>query len=302
MHLTADAPASALLVSRRFAAPPERVFDAWLDPLGAGRWLFATPSGISKHVEIDPRVGGGFAIHEQRGEMLARHFGTYREIARPGRIVFELVTDTDPRSTPTLVTVDIESDGRGTRLTLTHRLDPERATLDASIRAGWKSTLEGLARETGEAGEGHTLILHRAFTAPRLLVWKAWTEPEHLMRWLCPAGFEVLFAEVDLRIGGKWRSGMRSPEGNDYTAGGEYREIDPPSRLVLTHKWESNDLEPRVMTEITVTLNERDGKTHMIFVQSGLGSVESARSHEHGWTGAFDNLERHVSGGGISVP
>ena len=112
------------------------------------------------------------------------------------------------------------------------------------------------------------------------------------MRWLCPAGFTVLFAEVDLRTGGQWRSGMRSPEGDEYVAGGEYRAIDRPSRLVLTHAWESNDLEPRVTTEITVTLNERDGKTDMTFVQSGLGSVESACSHRGGWTGAFDNLAR----------
>ncbi len=105
----------------------------------------------------------------------------------------------------------------------------------------------------------------------------------------------MLFAEVDLRTGGKWRSGMRSPEGNEYVAGGEYRDIDRPSRLVLTHTWESNDLEPAAMTEITVTLNERDGKTDMIFVQSGLGSVESTCSHKGGWTGAFDNLARFAT-------
>lgn len=111
-----------------------------------------------------------------------------------------------------------------------------------------------------------------------------------MTRWLCPTGFRVLFAEVDLKTGGKWRSGMLSPERNEYVAGGEYREIKQPSRLVLTHKWERKDLEPRATTEITVTLNERDGKTDMIFVQSGLGSVDSALSHKGGWTGAFDNL------------
>jgi uncharacterized protein YndB with AHSA1/START domain len=256
-----------------------------------GAWLFATPGGISKHVEIDARVGGGFAIHERRGESLATHFGTYLEIVRPNRIVFTFGTDRQGSST--VVTVDIQPDsGGGSLLTLTHRLDPEGAALDASIRAGWASILEGLARATGEPGKGHTLILHRTFDAPRVLVWKAWTEAEHMMAWLCPAGFKVLFAEVDLRTGGKWRSGMRSPEGNEYVAGGEYLAIDRPSRLILTHKWESNDLEPRVTTEITVTLTERDGKTDMIFVQSGLGGVESALSHTGGWTGAFDNLAR----------
>ncbi len=53
---------------------------------------------------------------------------------------------------------------------------------------------------------------------------KAWTEANHLLRWMCPAEFKVLFAENDLRIGGKWRSGMRSPEGEDFIHCGEYLE------------------------------------------------------------------------------
>lgn len=282
-----------LVVSRRFDASPERLFDAWFDPAAVGTWLFATPGGVSKHVEIDARVGGGFAIHEQRGEVLATHFGAYVEITRPSRIVFTFAADRLGPSS--LVTVDIRPDGAGSLLTLTHRLDPEWAALEAGVRAGWSSILEGLARTTGEPGNGHTLILRRTFEAPRILVWKAWTEADHLTRWICPAGFEVLFAEADPRIGGKWRSAMRSPDGDEYIHGGEYLEIERPARLVFTHKWERNDLEPGVTTEITVVLNERDGKTDMIFIQSGLGSAESALSHQHGWTGAFDALARHVS-------
>ncbi|VTZ52629.1 Activator of Hsp90 ATPase 1 family protein [Methylocella tundrae] len=293
MRLAADVLSQTLTVSRRFAASPERLFDAWFDPKAVGAWLFATPDGVSRHVEIDARVGGGFAVHEQRGETLATHFGEYLEILRPRRIVFSFATERQGGST--VVTIDIEPDGAGSFLTLTHELDPEWTPRSAGIRAGWMGILEGLARTTGEAGNGHTLVLNRTFEAPRILVWKAWTEAEHMMRWLCPAGFTVLFAEVDLRIGGKWRSGMRSPDGNDYIAGGEYLEIDRPSRLVLTHIWERNDLEPRANTEIIVTLNERDGKTDMVFIQSGLGTRESAASHKWGWTGAFDNLARLAS-------
>lgn len=293
MRLAADVLSPSLTVSRRLAASQERVFDAWFDPNAIGAWLFATPDGVSKHVEIDARVGGGFAVHEQRGDVLATHFGVYLEIVRPNRIMFTFGTERAGGST--LVAVDIKPNGAGSLLTLTYELDPKWAPQSAGIRAGWTGILEGLARATGEPGNGHTLVLHRTFEASRILVWKAWTEAEHMMRWLCPAGFHVLFAEVDLKIGGKWRSGMRSPEGNEYIAGGEYLEIDRPSRLVLTHIWESNDLEPRANTEIIVTLNERDGKTDMIFVQSGLGSAESASSHKRGWTGAFDNLARLAS-------
>lgn len=282
-----------MVVSRRFDASPERLFDAWLDPGAVGTWLFATPGGVSKHVEIDARGGGGFAIHEQRGETLATHFGTYLEIVRPRRIVFAFANAQPGPSS--VVTVDIRPDGAGSLLTLTHRLGAEWAAHEASVRAGWSGILEGLARAAGEPDKGHTLILHRSFEAPRVLVWKAWTEAEHLARWICPTGFEVLFADADPRVGGKWRSGMRSPDGEEYIHGGEYVEVERPSRLVFTHKWEKNDLEPRVTTEITVVLNERGGKTDMTFIQSGLGSAESACSHREGWTGAFDALARHAS-------
>lgn len=291
MDLATDDVFAALVVSRRFAAPPEIVFDAWFDAKAVGAWLFATPGGASTHVEIDARVGGGFAIHEQRGERIATHFGEYREIVRPRRIVFTFATDKDGPSS--LVTVEIEADGAGSLLTLTHRLLPEWTSVNASVRAGWESILEGLARATGEEGNGYTLVMHRTFDAPRLLVWKAWTEADHLLRWMCPADFNVLFAENELRIGGKWRSSMRSPEGEDFIHCGEYLEIEKPSRLVFTHRWERNSIEPQANTRITVVLDERDGKTDMIFIHAGLATKASACSHEYGWTGAFEHLARH---------
>lgn len=293
MSLATDLAPPPLVVSRRFAAPPELLFDAWLDPKAVGAWLFATPGGVSKHVEIDARVGGGLAIHEQRGEILATHFGEYHEIVRPRRIVFTFGSSKDgPFS---VVTVDIKPDGAGSVLTLTHRLLPEWTSIDVRVRAGWESVLEGLARATGEEGDGHTLVMHRTFDAPRILVWKAWTDANNLLRWMCPAEFKVLFAENDLRISGKWRSGMRSPEGEDFIHCGEYLEIEKPSRLVFTHTWESNRLEPRANTKITVVLNEAGGKTQMIFVHAGLATEESACSHQHGWTGAFENLAQLAS-------
>jgi uncharacterized protein YndB with AHSA1/START domain len=292
MSLATDLEPSPLIVSRRFAAPPELLFDAWLDPKAIGKWLFATPGGLSQHVDIDPRVGGAFAIHEQRGEILATHFGEYREIVRPKRIVFAFGTD---KAAFCLATVDIKPDGDGSLLTLTHMPPSETVAFDASVRAGWEGILEGLARTTGEEGKGHTLVMRRSFDAPRILVWKAWTEADHLLRWMCPAEFRVLFAENDLRIGGKWRSGMRSPEGEDFIHCGEYLEIEKPSRLVFTHRWESNRLEPKANTKITVVLNESGGKTQMIFIHAGLATESSACSHQHGWTGAFENLARLTS-------
>ncbi|MEK4032512.1 SRPBCC domain-containing protein [Methylocystis sp. IM3] len=293
MSLATDLAPPPLVVSRRFAAPPELIFDAWFDPKAVGKWLFATPGGVSERAEIDARVGGGFSIHERRGETLVTHFGEYREIIRPKRIEFTLGHDKDGPFSP--VTVDVQPNDQGSILTLTHMTPPEWASIDVGVRAGWESILEGLARTTGEDGNGHTLVMRRTFDAPRILVWKAWTESDHLLRWMCPANFKVIFAENDLRIGGQWRSGMRSPEGENFIHCGEYLEIDPPARLAFTHRWEKNSLEPVANTKITIVLDEIGEKTQMIFVHAGLATETSACSHQHGWTGAFENLARLAS-------
>ena len=78
MTTTAD---GKIRITRRFNASIERVFDAWLDPEKAGKWLFATPTGKMVRVEIDPRVGGSFNITRRESEDI-EHVGTYLEIDR----------------------------------------------------------------------------------------------------------------------------------------------------------------------------------------------------------------------------
>ncbi|MBC8066200.1 MAG: SRPBCC domain-containing protein [Chlorobia bacterium] len=141
------------------------------------------------------------------------------------------------------------------------------------------------------------IALTRTFNAPRELVFRAWTEPQHLMKWLCPKDFVVTFVDVDLRVGGVWRSGMRSPEGIDYVMRGTYRELVPPDRLVFTHSWEDDKEaghEPGLETLISITLSEFDGITTMTFHVDGLTSDESRDGQKQGWSEAFDNLNRSL--------
>src|SRR4051794_27647710 len=97
------------------------------------------------------------------------------------------------------------------------------------------------------------LVLTRVFDAPRALVFQAWTQREHLMRWCAPRGFDITYSEGDLRPGGSWRSCMRSPDGVDHWVGGVYREIVPDQRLVFTHGWDGKDGKPGHETTVTVT-------------------------------------------------
>lgn len=110
-----------LSVSHRYAAAPETVFDAWLKPETARRFLFATPTGTMVRAEIDARVGGLFTFVDRRpgmGDVL--HQGEYLEIDRPRRLVF---TFTVPQfdAQGTTVELDFKPDGAGCEVTLTHR-------------------------------------------------------------------------------------------------------------------------------------------------------------------------------------
>lgn len=132
-------------VSRHLAASPGQVYDAWLDPGHAGRWLFRTPEGTLARCEIDPRVGGRFRIDERRGDEIAEHFGEYVALDRPHRLAFDFWTSfSDER---TRVIVAIEPDGDGSLLTLTH--EGVWADYEDRTRQGWTMILDGLDRTLG---------------------------------------------------------------------------------------------------------------------------------------------------------
>lgn len=78
------------------------------------------------------------------------------------------------------------------------------------------------------------LKLERVVDVPRELVWKAWTMPEHLMKWFTPAPWETVDCEIDLRPGGIFRTVMRSPEGDEHPNVGCYLEVVENERLVWT--------------------------------------------------------------------
>jgi len=88
-----------------------------------------------------------------------------------------------------------------------------------------------------------TLHLRRTFTAPREKVFRAWTDPEELKQWWGPEGCSTPIAEIDLRVGGKYRFGMKPLEGDLIFVSGTYREIRPPEKLVYTWVWEGSEMD-----------------------------------------------------------
>lgn len=133
---------SRVIVSRRFDAAPDRVFDAFLDARIARGFLFATATGEMIVAEIDPRVGGRFTFVERRPDMGdVRHVGEFLAIERPHRLVFTFgVPQFDPRMTT--VTIDIRASAGGCELTLTHDgVPPDYAERN---QEGWNRILAGL--------------------------------------------------------------------------------------------------------------------------------------------------------------
>jgi uncharacterized protein YndB with AHSA1/START domain len=135
-----------LTVTRSFAAAATRVFDAWLDPADAARFLFATPDGVMIRCDIDARVGGGFTLTERRPHGDTEHRGRYVEIDRPHRLVFLFAADPAGEGEWTRVTIEIADASAGCTLTLTHEMDPEWAAYEEQTRKGWTMILESLAR------------------------------------------------------------------------------------------------------------------------------------------------------------
>ena len=139
--MTTEAPVK-VRVTRHFSASPERVFDAWLDPEKAARFLYATPEGEMVRVEIDARVGGRYSIVDRRDGQDVEHTGEYLEIDRPRRLVFTLQVPFYSEEIDRIA-IEIEPADGGSELTLIHETTPAWAD---SAGDGWKMILDGLGK------------------------------------------------------------------------------------------------------------------------------------------------------------
>jgi uncharacterized protein YndB with AHSA1/START domain len=138
------------------------------------------------------------------------------------------------------------------------------------------------------------VLIERIFDAPRSLVFKVWTQPQHIMQWWGPKDFTVPLCQVDFRAGGAYRACIVSPEGKQYVMRGVYREIVEPERIVFTFAWEETG-ERGMQTVITVDLAEVDGGTRLRFHQAPFQSASECDGHRLGWDQAFDRLDAHFA-------
>ena len=156
-----------------------------------------------------------------------------------------------------------------------------------------------------ESSINKALEISRVFDLPISIVWKAWTESEMCKKWWGPKDFTCPYSAIDLRVGGKTLSCMRSPQGDEFWSTGVYKEIILFKKLVCTDSFsdEKGNVIPAsdlnmpgnwpLKLLITVTFEELNGKTKMLLIHEGL-PPEIYDDCQTGWEQSFDKLEKNV--------
>jgi uncharacterized protein YndB with AHSA1/START domain len=149
-----------------------------------------------------------------------------------------------------------------------------------------------IERASGATRPDMTIV--RVFDAPRHLVWKAWTEPQHLAQWFGPKGFTNPVCEVDPRPGGTLRITMQSPDGTLYPMVAVFNEVVELERLVWTTSVEHEGNVSFDIRQVT-TFADRDGKTELTLqafvLRSTTESADALGGMEIGWSMSLDKLE-----------
>lgn len=144
------------------------------------------------------------------------------------------------------------------------------------------------------------IVITREFAAPRELVFKAMNTPEYVKQWWGLRDHENHIAEIDLRVGGQYRFGQRSPDGAEVIFAGEYLELDPPGRVVFTERWDNMPDGPSENSVITATYDERDGVTVMTAVcrypSQEVRDAVIATGMESGMQESYKRLDEVLAG------
>jgi uncharacterized protein YndB with AHSA1/START domain len=253
--------------------------------------------------QLDVRVGGAMRIDMKgpegepfKGQLFPGR-GVYREVVPNKRLAFTFTPEMEGRAMPAvLMTVDFEDQAGKTKLTIQQTLDTVEA-YEEMIKTGMAQglaeslgklagVLSGRSSDRGVTVSGRQLTLVRVYDAPRDLVWQAYTDPKHIVKWQFAADWETPFAETDLRPGGPFRIGMRPADHSEegFTFEGTYREVVKPERLV------QDTADGRVMT--TTFEEVLGGGTRLTL---SLEMAEAEEQERTGWSQILDNLGTHIA-------
>jgi uncharacterized protein YndB with AHSA1/START domain len=232
-----------LVIERTFDAPVDRVWQAIADKEAMKQWYFNLD-------DFRPEVGFEFGFDVEHEGKQYLHRCKVTEVTRKKKLAY--TWRYDGYEGISLVTFELFPEGNRTRLRLTHDgLESFPKLPDfarASFTAGWTSLIgtslkdyvenEGakMTKDTEEStAADREIVLSRVFDAPRERVWRAWTDPEQVVKWWGPRGFTTTIHEMDVRVGGVWRHTMHGPDGSDYPNKSVFVEVVEPERIVYSH-------------------------------------------------------------------
>ena len=144
-----------------------------------------------------------------------------------------------------------------------------------------------------EIKERPFLALNRHYPVAPEKVYRAWTDPQAIKRWWGPGGQEpVSVAELDVRVGGRFRIVFGGPEGRAHEVQGVYQEVVPNRKLVFTWTWPNST--PERESVVTIVFRETRGGTVLDFRHEQFFDEAARDGHERGWGEAFDKLDAYL--------
>ncbi len=148
--------------------------------------------------------------------------------------------------------------------------------------------------EQAKLAEKPFLDLARSYPVAPEKVWRAWTEPEAIKRWFGPGGFDpVSVAELDVRVGGRFRICFGGPDGNEHEVTGQYKEVVPNRKLVFTWTWPRTT--PERESVVTIVFEKTPQGTNLAFHHAGFFDQAARGGHNRGWTETLVKLEQFLN-------
>lgn len=147
-----------------------------------------------------------------------------------------------------------------------------------------------------DASDSLVLELTCTLDASRERIFQALTDPAELAKWWGPSGFTTPEIEIDPKIGGSYRLGMQPPDGELFHLAGEFLEIDPPTRLAYSFRWEEPDPDDRE-TVVRVTLDAVADRTRLSLWHGVFATEARLALHKSGWTDSLKELSELLESG-----
>lgn len=289
-------------IDRVFSAPRKLVFDAWIEVKHFKEWWmprgFTNPVCDFTKTKTPGRAEVGSEIvltsyHPEFGEMPMN--GTFEEINPIDRIVFTSGAMPDASGAMQLVDRNIvtfsDAPGNKTRVVLEANViksSPQFEGALVGMEQGWNESIDRLG-ELVEDTSDREMSITRVVDAPRELVWKIWTEPEHVREWWGPNGFTNTIHKMDVNPGGEWLLTMHGPDGTDYPNHIKFIEIIKPERLIYDHGQPEDGGQFRTF----VRFDEEGGKTR-VSMKGVFKTVEYRRMVIEKY-GALEGQQQHIA-------